>query len=70
MFNIGLSEFIVILFVSLICLKPKDLVKIIKLIINVVKKIKIFILNTKLELEKISILDNMDDYVKIDKKIK
>ena len=70
MFSIGLSEIIIIFFVALIFLKPKDFIKIIKIMIDIIKKIKIFILSVQLELEKTNILNDLDDYVKIDKKIK
>ena len=70
MFNIGLSEIVVIFFIALLFLKPKDFIQIVKAIINTIKKIKIFIINMQSELEKINVLSDLDDYVKIDKKNK
>ncbi len=58
MLNIGLVELLIIIFFSLIFIKPEDLPKIGKYIGLFYRKINLYILNLKYELSSLDVLDS------------
>ena len=70
MFGISILELFVIIVIGLIFLSPKDVIKVLSMIITGLSSIKALLNKMTNEVQKIDVLSSFEDYIIVNKEIK